>query len=92
MYILNPYSISATVPPYLLFCVGVSIPNSNCSQSEGSLINFGTMSPNYTVSAQSQMLVATNAQSGYSIEISGNTMTSGNNILPPITNDNVSLP
>ena len=92
MNISSPYNISATVPPYLLFCVGVIIPNYNCAQSQGSIINFGYLSPSSTDSAQSQMLIATNAKNGYAIQLSGNTMTSGNNILPPLSRDNFSLP
>lgn len=83
MAINNGYSISVTVPPYLLFCVGISIANYNCNQSSGDFINFGYLSPNLTSSAQSQMLIATNAKNGYTIQLSGSTMTSGNNILPP---------
>ncbi len=92
MDIESPYTISATVPPYLLLCVGVSIPGLNCNQSQGSLINFGSLSPSYTASAQSQMVIATNAQNGYAIQLSGNTMTSGNHIIPPLNSDNPSSP
>ena len=92
MVIENGYSVSVTVPPYLLFCVGNSIPNQDCSQASGSLINFGNLSPGKTASAESQMVVATNAQYGYAIELNGNTMTSGNNILPPMVNGGTALP
>ncbi len=92
MDIQNPYSITVTVPPYLLFCVGVSIPNLDCSQSQGNIINFGDLSPNYTAKAQSQLLVATNAQYGYAIQVAGNTMTSGNNILPSLTAGSIAAP
>ncbi len=92
MAITSGYTISATVPPYLLFCVGVVIPNYNCSQAQGNLINFGNLSTYSTAVAQSQMVIATNANSGYAIELSGNTMTSGNNVLPPLTSGQTSLP
>lgn len=90
--IVNEYTISATVPPYILFCVGVSISNYSCNQSNGDFINFGDLSVNYTSSAQSQMLVETNAQNGYSIVLSGNTMISGNNVLPPLSSDSPAIP
>jgi hypothetical protein len=92
MAITNSYTVSATVPPYLLLCVGVVIPNLNCAQAQGNLINFGNLTPYSTAAAQSQMVIATNAFNGYSIEVSGNTMTSGNNILPPLNSGQTSLP
>ncbi len=88
----NGYSITTTVPPYLLFCVGVTIANYNCAQANGDYINFGYLTPSSTSAAQSQLLVATNAQNGYSIQMSGSTLTSGNNILPPLDIGNISQP
>lgn len=88
----NGYSITTTVPPYLLFCVGVSIANYNCAQANGNYINFGYLTPSLTSAAQSQLLVATNAQSGYTIQLSGSTLTSGNNIVPPLDSGGFSQP
>lgn len=89
----NGYSISVTVPPYILFCTAVTIANDNCSSSaNGDYINFGYLSPNTTVTGESQILIATNAQHGYSIQISGNSLTSGNNVLPALINDANALP
>lgn len=90
--ITNGYLVSATVPPYLLFCSGVTITNFNCTNSSGSNINFGDLSPYSTDYSQSQVLVETNAQSGYSIQLSGNTMTSGNNILPELSVPSSAVP
>ena len=90
--ITNGYTVSATVTPYLLFCVGVSIVNLNCSQASGSYINFGYLTTGLTSSAQSQLLVATNAPNGYTIQLSGNTLTSGNNIVPPLISASTAIP
>ncbi|MCL4357781.1 hypothetical protein M1512_02705 [Patescibacteria group bacterium] len=92
MAIANGYTISATVPPYILFCLGVTIANHNCSQSQGNFIDFGDLSPFSTSSSESQMLIQTNAQNGYSIILSGNTFISGNNVLPPLSSDAPSIP
>ena len=81
----NAYTVNAYVPPYLLFCVGVSIPSLNCANASGNYINFGYLSAFTTAKATSQMVVATNAQNGYSIQVAGSTMTSGNNIINPLT-------
>lgn len=84
--------ISATVPPYLLFCSGVTISGSNCGSASGSYINFGNFTSNATSSASTELLAATNADSGYAISVTGPTMTSGNNIISAITSSDVSRP
>lgn len=82
--------ISATVPPYLLFCGGATIPGLNCSAASGDYIRFGDFNSAITSSAQSQLLAATNAPGGYQIEIYGSTMASGNNIISAMSTRNVS--
>lgn len=88
----DSFLVSAEVPPYLIFCTGVSISGLDCSGAVGDQINLGELSPAVTSSAQSQMLVATNAGSGYNITASGNTFTSGNNVIPGIAFMGFSLP
>lgn len=76
--------ISTEVPPILNFCVGLKIPG-DCSTAEGDFVQLGDLNANFTSSGTSQMWVGTNALNGYSIDILGTTMTSGNNIIPPLT-------
>ncbi len=78
-------NFSAEVPPFLLFCAGVSIDGFNCATAEGDLIDFGTFEPAITSAGVSQMLAATNADGGYGIRVSGTTLASGNNIIEPMT-------
>ncbi len=92
MAILNSYSISTTVLPYLLFCAGASIPGYDCNQSSGNLINFGSLSPSFTATAQSELLVATNANNGYTIQVSGSSLTSGNYVVSSLASDSVAQP
>lgn len=92
LVINNAYSVSAYVPPYLLFCVGVVIANLNCANASGNYLNFGYLSSQSTSASQSQMLIATNAQNGYSVQVSGGTMTSGNNVIAALSSGSVSLP
>lgn len=90
--IANQLSISATVPPYLLFCAAVTIANQNCANAVGDYIDFGELSTTQTSTATSQMLVGTNAEQGYAISMDGTTMASGNNIINPLATGDVSRP
>lgn len=71
------------VPPYLTFCVGVVVAL-NCSNSTGTLLDFGELLPTQVKYVSSQFAVATNDVTGYSLSMAGITMTSGNNIIPGI--------
>jgi len=90
--ILNDIAISAEVPPYLIFCTGLTIANLNCANASGDYIDFGELSTSRTSSGSSQMLVATNAQSGYNVTAYGTTLTSGNNVITALTNNDVARP
>lgn len=77
---INPaLSVSTEVPPFLIFCLGNSIPANDCSSAQGNYVNVGDMGPTYTSSGQTELLTATNAGNGYGISVLGATMTSGNN-------------
>jgi len=88
----NSVQVSATVPPYLLFCGGITISNFNCSTASGNYVNFGNLTSGATSAAQTQLLAATNGQGGYQIQVYGSTMTSGNNIINPMAARDVSKP
>lgn len=85
-------AVSALVPPYLIFCSALNIANLNCATASGSILDLGELSSTQTRSGSSELLTATNAKDGYSITISGNTMTSGNNVIPAIATSDVSRP
>lgn len=90
--IASNLQISSIVPPYLTFCVGITIPSLDCTTASGDYIDFGNLSSAHSSQAASQMLAATNAANGYVIQVYGETMTSGNNIIPAMTNDATSRP
>lgn len=90
--ITSNLQISSIVPPYLTFCVGITIPSFDCTTASGDYIDFGNLSSAHSSQATSQMLAATNAANGYIIQVYGVTMTSGNNIIPAMTNDATSRP
>jgi hypothetical protein len=77
--------VSTEVPPHLTFCLGESITGFNCSTATEPFSDLGILGPLVTGLAQSQMLVATNADGGYSMWVVGNTMTAGNNIIPAMS-------
>lgn len=89
---LNNIAISAEVPPFLLFCTGVTITGLDCATAQGDFIDFGELLATQPSHATSQMLVATNAQSGYTITVAGPTMVSGTNTISNIPAADVSRP
>lgn len=90
--ITNNIQISSQVPPYLEFCSGVTISGLQCSGASGDFINFGSLSSSRTASGQSQFLAATNAANGYTVQLSGTTLTSGNNTIAAMPSQDVSRP
>ena len=90
--ILNPFTVEATVPPYLTFCNGVTIGNIDCANTQGDFLDLGELSPLSAKSGTSQMLVTTNAELGYNITVQGITMTSGINAIPALAVSDISRP
>lgn len=86
----NALNINSVVPPYLLFCLGNTIQAFDCNTAQGNYIDFGELSPTHTATGQSQFIVATNADFGYTIRALGTTMTSGTNVIPALSSPDVS--
>lgn len=85
-------NVSAVVPPYLRFCAAVSISSYDCTTTNDYLINMGEFNATTPITAASEFVVATNATFGYSVTISGTTLTSGNNIISPMNPIALSIP
>jgi hypothetical protein len=77
-------NIGAYVPPILIFCLGGSITGTNCATSTNANLNFGEFSEFQTKSGTTEIVAGTNGVGGYTISVTGNTMTSGNNIIPAL--------
>ena len=90
--ITNDLAVSAEVPPYLIFCTGVTIGGLNCANATGDNIDFGELGSNRTGHGTSQILAATNADGGYNVTMDGTTLTSGNNVIAALTISDVSRP
>ncbi len=86
----DAFDIDAYVPPYLTFCVALRV-ELDCSDSSGYLADFGEFNQNSTKTATSQMSASTNDLNGYNIYLSGQTMTSGNNIIPALSSPSSSI-
>ncbi len=87
---VDEVGLETEVPPYLLFCSGVTIAGQDCSTAEGFFIDLGEFSEFSTTTASSQFVVATNAPSGYATRINGATLTSGNNVIPALNSPTAS--
>ena len=90
--IAHNVQLSSVVPPYLTFCSGVTIASFNCASASGDQIDFGNLSSSRSSQATSQLLVATNAASGYVVQVAGTTMTAGNNVIAALTGQTGSQP
>lgn len=77
--------VSTEVPPFLEFCLGESITAFDCSSATEAFSDLGKMNANTTSAAQSQMVIATNADNGYSMWVNGASMTSGTNVITPMS-------
>lgn len=89
-YLGDGIGVQSVVPPYLLFCIGNTVQPYDCSTANGNFTDFGEFSPSSTVTGQTQMIVATNAEFGYTIRATGTTLTSGVNVIPALTTPDIS--
>ena len=84
------FRVDAYVPPFLIFCVGVTV-TLNCNTATGTHIDIGELSKTITATASMQFSGATNDATGYTTYMNGSTMTSGNNIINPLTGGSSSV-
>lgn len=84
--------VGGFVPPYLTFCVGVTV-NFGCNGGgQGFLESFGELSPGAPATATTQFGAATNDPTGYNVFMNGQTLTSGNQTINPLPQERVSSP
>lgn len=88
--ILGNFNFHSEVPPYLTFCIGQTIVGYDCTTATGSYIDFGELSMNRTATGQTKLLIATNADFGYTIRVQGTTLISGINVISGIASRDVS--
>jgi hypothetical protein len=84
-------AVESYVPPFLEFCAGVVIFNNDCSTIDNYIVNMGDITDNQTSIGTSQFLGATNATGGYTVSVTGTTLTSGNNIISGLSTPTPSI-
>jgi hypothetical protein len=78
------FQVDAYVPPFIIFCTGVSV-TLNCNNTTGTHVDIGELQNNSTATATMQFSGATNDATGFTTFLNGFTMTSGNNIIDPLS-------
>lgn len=73
--------IETQVPPILIFCLAQQVQYNCTGTNQVYYTDMGELSPEETLTAQSQMAVGTNASSGFSIVSYGTTMSAGTNTI-----------
>lgn len=85
------FEVSAYVPPYLTFCVGVFV-TVNCNSVTGFKVDIGELQTTIASTASMQFSGATNDPTGFTTYLNGFTMTSGNNVITALSTNAGSLP
>ncbi len=85
------FEVSAYVPPFLTFCVGVFV-TLNCNSVTGFRVDVGELQTSLAATASMQFSGATNDPTGFTTYLNGFTMTSGNNIITALSSNAGSIP
>jgi hypothetical protein len=89
--ITQSISISAEVPPILQFCVGITIQGF-CTIVDGTFLDLGVLTSTRAAVGTSRFQAYTNAEFGYSVRVTGTTITSGNNVINALASPTPSSP
>lgn len=80
----DQFNVSTEVLPFLRLCVAVTIVGFDCNTATSFFIDMGEFSLSQARVASTEIVAATNAPFGYSITVSGTTLTSGTNVITPL--------
>jgi len=84
--------IETQVPPMLIFCVAEEVEE-NCTDTNDTFYaDMGTLNPDSTLTAQSQMAVGTNASGGFAITANGIPPAAGTNVINSLATPTLSTP
>lgn len=73
--------LETQVPPMLIFCLAEQVEENCTGTNNNYYTDMGDLSPNSTLTAQSQMAVGTNASAGFVITANGNLPAAGTNVI-----------
>lgn len=77
----NSINIETQVPPMLIFCVAEVVDDDCRVSNDVYYTDMGNLSSNSTLTAQSQMMVGTNATAGFAITAVGSAPAAGTNVI-----------
>lgn len=83
-------TIETQVPPMLIFCVAEIVDNDCTVSNENYYTDMGNLTPTDTLTAQSQMMVGTNASGGFAITAVGDPPAAGTNVIDSPSSPTVS--
>lgn len=83
--VTNDIVLETQVPPMLIFCLAEQVDLGCLDTNDNYYTDMGDLSPNSTLTAQSQMAVGTNASSGFVITANGATPAAGTNVIDGLT-------
>jgi len=87
----NVINIETQVPPMLIFCMAAFV-NAECTDVGGGFYtDMGTLSPDTTLTASSQMGIGTNASGGFVVTINGTTMQAGQHTIKALDTPTASI-
>lgn len=78
------FSVGGYVPPYLIFCSGVTVTQ-GCGSTGANFIDLGELSKTSPKAATSQFTGATNDPTGFVTTMFGTTLTSGNQVIDALS-------
>lgn len=79
--ITESIKIETQVPPMLIFCVAEQVEEDCSDTNENYYTDMGNLSPQSTLTAQSQMAIGTNASAGFVITANGAPMSAGTSVI-----------
>jgi hypothetical protein len=84
-------SIETQVPPMLIFCLAEVVDNNCTTSNDNYYTDMGELNAESTLTAQSQMMVGTNATGGFAITASGTSMAAGTNVIDSLPTPTASV-
>ncbi|MCU1441831.1 MAG: hypothetical protein JWP85_2828 [Rhodoglobus sp.] len=79
--VVNGIEIQTQVPPMLIFCLAEAVDNDCATSNDNYYTDMGQLKADSTLTAQSQMMVGTNATAGFAITANGTPMAAGTSVI-----------
>jgi len=83
--VTNGITFETQVPPMLIFCLAEDVDNNCTTSNDNYYTDMGELKPDTTLTAQSQMMVGTNATGGFAITANGTPMAAGTSVIDALS-------